>query len=294
MGVASFPSVQALLASVAECNSPLSERDALVPFHVDGATLGYCTPAWMELLCTSFPTVFQRRDSLFGLAPSLSTCEARTAAVGECMGKLRAAGQLTGWREELLPVSRAWDEAPAFLLERAAVPRFGVKAYGVHVNVFVRNADGSINLWLARRSRSKSTWPGMLDHAVAGGQPHGILPSENVVKEAAEEAGIVPVLARQAKAVGAVSYAVSIAEGWKRDVLFCYDLEVPSDFIPVAVDGEVESFACLPLADSLQRLSDYKPNCRLVVLDFAVRHGALTPDMPGYCALLRSLRSEMS
>ncbi len=30
--------------------------------------------------------------------------------------------------------------------------------------------DGSKKLWVARRSRTKSTWPGKLDHIVAGGQ----------------------------------------------------------------------------------------------------------------------------
>lgn len=30
-------------------------------------------------------------------------------------------------------------------------------------------------------------WPGMLDHMVAGGLPHGISPLENVFKECQEE-----------------------------------------------------------------------------------------------------------
>lgn len=32
--------------------------------------------------------------------------------------------------------------------------------------------------------------------------------------------------------VGAVSYAARQAAGVKRDVLFCYDLELPLDFVP--------------------------------------------------------------
>lgn len=30
--------------------------------------------------------------------------------------------------------------------------------------------DGSIKIWIARRSKTKPNWPGMLDHVVAGGQ----------------------------------------------------------------------------------------------------------------------------
>lgn len=44
-------------------------------------------------------------------------------------------------------------------------------------------------LWVARRSRSKPTWPGMLDHIVAGAQPFGISCYDNVIKEAEEEVG---------------------------------------------------------------------------------------------------------
>ena len=35
---------------------------------------------------------------------------------------------------------------------------------------------------------------------------------------------------------------------------------------------------------------DYKDNCNLVVLDFLVRHGALSPDTPGYLDVVRGLR----
>jgi isopentenyldiphosphate isomerase len=77
-------------------------------------------------------------------------------------------------------------------MERAAVPWFGIKAYGVHINGFIRNENtGEVShLWVARRSKTKSTFPGMLDHIVAGGQPYGISPYENVIKECAEEANI--------------------------------------------------------------------------------------------------------
>ena len=46
----------------------------------------------------------------------------------------------------------------------------------------------------------------------------------------------------------------------------------------------------------LNRLSDlqldeYKPNCRLVLIDLAIRRGLFTPEQPGYLSLLRSLRT---
>lgn len=56
-------------------------------------------------------------------------------------------------------------------------------------------------------------------------------------KECAEEAGIPPALAARARPVGAVSYLTISASGYKPDVLFCYDLELPHDFVPTPQVG---------------------------------------------------------
>ena len=45
-------------------------------------------------------------------------------------------------------------------------------------------------MWIGRRARDKPTFPGMLDNFVAGGQPIGIGLMDNLIKEAAEEAGV--------------------------------------------------------------------------------------------------------
>lgn len=52
---------------------------------------------------------------------------------------------------------------------------------GVHINGYVETPSG-LELWVARRSRSKATWPGKLDHIVAGGQPAGMTCAANVIK----------------------------------------------------------------------------------------------------------------
>lgn len=83
--------------------------------------------------------------------------------------QLREDGSLTGWRSESYPVLTGFHSEPLALVERAAAVHLGIKAYGVHVNGFVRAASG-IELWVATRSRDKPTWPGKLDHIVAGGQ----------------------------------------------------------------------------------------------------------------------------
>ena len=68
-------------------------------------------------------------------------------------------------------------------MERACAPYFGLKAYGVHVCAYVVGEDGTKRMWVARRSETKQTSPGKLDHLVAGGQPFDLTPLENVIKE---------------------------------------------------------------------------------------------------------------
>ena len=103
-------------------------------------------------------------------------------------------------------------------------------------------------------------------------------PTDNVIKECLEEANIVDSVARKAKAVGAVSYVGQDEfNNLKRDVLFCFDLELPNDFIPAPVDGEVEYFEKRDLQWVIDTIIEggengYKPNCNLVVIDFLIRH----------------------
>ena len=137
------------------------------------------------------------------------------------MAQLREEGVITGWRDELYPVLTSFHAPPALLLERAAAPHFGIKAYGIHMNGYVTLPDGTKELWVARRSADKPTWPGRLDHIVAGGQPYGLSLADNVLKECGEEAGIPAELASRAVPVGVVTYTSLQAVGLKRDVLFC-------------------------------------------------------------------------
>ena len=60
----------------------------------------------------------------------------------------------------------------------------------------------------------------------------------------------------------------------RRDALFCFDLELPPDFIPRPQDGEVERFDLREVDWVLERLCNghYKPNCNLVLVDFFIRY----------------------
>lgn len=118
---------------IAHCNNGTAAlaNGALTPFVVEGATVGYMTPSFAQGL-NRFPALFQLGGNRAGLAPALEAAPAaeRTAAVGEAMQQLREQGVIGGWRDELYPVLTSFNQPPALLLERAAAPFWGIKAYG--------------------------------------------------------------------------------------------------------------------------------------------------------------------
>ncbi len=42
----------------------------------------------------------------------------------------------------------------------------GILVFGIHLTGYVRTEDGGYKMWIARRSLSKATYPGMLDNMV--------------------------------------------------------------------------------------------------------------------------------
>lgn len=197
-------------------------------------------------------------------------------------------------RGEKLDVATDWGVAPVMRLERRLIPVIGARAYGVHANAWL-GREGAIWLWTARRAKTDRTFPDQLDHLVAGGIASGYGPTETFVKEAWEEAGVPADLAGTAVSVGAVAYAVAAGGGLRNDTLFCYDIEIPADFAPRAVDGENAGFdlrEARAVIDALRDGGGYKFNVPLVIIDFVIRRGLLTPENePDYLALCAGLQS---
>ncbi|CAD7699256.1 unnamed protein product [Ostreobium quekettii] len=288
------PEMEGYRARVMDCTARPEELDELYTLHVGPAIVGHIRPEFARRL-EEFSDVFDVRskDASVVMSRELRTPEERTKAMAGVLRELRSQGVITGWRDELYPVVEAFHQTPLMLVERAAVPYLGVRAYGVHINGYTVSEEGEVKMWVARRSKTKQTWPSKLDHIVAGGQPVGISCADNVIKECQEEASIPEPLARKAKPCGAVSYVCMQLAGLKRDVLFVYDLELPADFKPKPEDGEVEEFMLWPIpkvAEVIQTTTEFKPNCALVVIDFLIRHGYIKPDEPGYLDLFTGLR----
>ena len=181
------------------------------------------------------------------------------------------------WRGEAFDV-RATPDGPALAqIDRGALPAFGIRADGAHLNGRVQRAAGRF-LWVARRAADKLLDPGKLDHLVAGGVSAGLSSWETLAKEADEEASVPAELIAQAKPVALLSYAMDRPEGLRRDRLHCFDLRLPEDFKPHPRDGEVEACELWPLPavlDAVRRTDAFKFNVNLVLIDLFIRNGLL-------------------
>lgn len=278
---------------------PGSCRAVCSRFEIDRVQVGWIPPHVVSHL-TRYPEVFEApQDGAVSLSPSLDSYGRRSEAVDAMLRSLRQESSLRclrGWRDEKYSVMPTFSDTPLMWMERAATSLFGVKRYGVHVNGYTVNEIGEVSMWLARRSATKQTYPGLLDNMAAGGLAAGVTVKHTLVKECHEEACVPAALAEKARPVNTVSYTYEDEEGVFAESQFVFDLELPLDFKPTIGDGEVQDFCLLPIHNVKELLAtdDFKPNSALVVLDFLIRHSFIDPDTePSYQELVTGLHQAL-
>lgn len=260
------PGMEAFDRHFAACNNAKLPGDRL-PLRLGGAQVGWLRPEFARNL-----------DGLpgFRVGPE-AVAVARADALQEAARALCDRGVLH-WRGEAFDV-RADEDGPVLAqLDRGALPAFGVLALGAHLNGLVRRADG-LHVWVGKRAAHKLLDPGKLDNVVAGGVPAGLSPLQTLIKEAAEEAAIPEAMARAATKVGRIAYTMERPEGLRRDVLYCYDLELAEDFVPHPEDDEIERFELWPIErvyTTVRDTDDFKFNVNLVLIDLFRRLGMPT------------------
>ncbi|KAK7207564.1 NUDIX hydrolase domain-like protein [Myxozyma melibiosi] len=256
--------------------------------------LGYVLASTIEKLRVYHPEklVIDDLDQTISIAPAFDTFEKRTKMMADLALEWRKEGKfevLKGWREEQYAVYYPSREL-YFTFERSACSVLGLVTYGVHIIGYIPATDTApLRLWVPRRSKTKSTYPGMLDNTVAGGigYPYGVF--DTLIKECGEEAGFdAQLIKERAKSVGSVSYhylrtaAAGGESGFLQpEVQYTYDLELDeSSPKPKPVDGEVEEFYLWDVDTVRQEIAagNFKPNTALVTIDFLIRHGIITAE----------------
>lgn len=256
-------------------------------------TLGYVLPSVALTLTNLLNWRVDAEDAPLPRRVILATGtdeSTRSAAIAKTTAAWRATGHfevLDKWRNELYPVYGP-DGDVLFSVERSASCLLGVVTYGVHMMCYERHGT-DLKFWIPRRSRTKQTYPGMLDNTVAGGMATGEQPFECLVRESDEEASLPADYVRQnARAAGCVTYFYVRDEraGGETGLLqpecqYIYDLDLTGSGIECKPnDDEVEGFEVMSVEEVKEALAsgEFKPNCALVMIDMFVRFGILTKE----------------
>ena len=97
-------------------------------------------------------------------------------------------------------------------------------------------------------------------------------------------------------AVGVVSYVLEQPKAITPEVQFIFDLEVPHDFVPKAMDGEVGSFTLFTIEEIKKKIvtEEYKPNCAMIIVDFLIRRGLITVENePNYLDIISGMHTDL-
>ena len=171
-------------------------------------------------------------------------------------------------------------------IERTAAPLFGIVTYGVQLLAYQKTSGNGLGIWIARRAKTKRTYPSLLDSTVGGGLPTGETPFDCLIRESAEEASFSEDLIRtNAKACGTVNYVCRTDERaggelglFTPEVQFTYEMELPPDVVPRPGDNEAEeiTFMTVDKLRSALAAGEFTPANGCIVLDFLIRHGFIT------------------
>ena len=211
--------------------------------------------------------------------------ESRTNAMHTTLRTALDSGIVNYWADELFPVYSSKTGKHILDMDGCGVDLFGIVNFSVHLLAYVDNKEEGRKFWVPRRSRTKMTYPGMLDNTVGGSLRSGERPIDCIVREAAEEGALPEAYTREhVRACGTLSYQMDRTddgrEGCQCQVQYLYEMELPEDIVPRVFDGEVEEFRLMSLDEVIDALrgGGFKLNCGMTWMSYLVRHGVVNAE----------------
>ena len=265
-GTARLRVLQAALLEQARQPAP---RDWM-PVVMAGHEVGVASPEVASFLATATPH-FELTDYRLVLLDDGMDARSRSALLHDCALRLRDAGLLRGWRDELLDVRPAPDAAPVAVVERAACRTLGITTTAVHLNAFTPAGE----LVVARRAPHKQIDPGLWDNLVGGMVPAGERDEDALRREAQEEAGLD--LARLALVRGGqVRVTRRVPEGFQSEIVQIFDAVLAAGAELRNQDGEVAAIERRPAAAVVEAIErgEFTLEAALVTLDALLRRAA--------------------
>jgi 8-oxo-dGTP pyrophosphatase MutT (NUDIX family) len=238
-----------------------------VTVHMAGHAIGTTSPEVARFLAAREARCRLDDDGLEFVARGLDF-RARCALLADAAHRLRDAGLLHGWRDELLDVRPLAGGPPLATVERAACRALGIATHAVHMNGFA--ADG--RLYVARRAEDKPVDPGLWDNLVGGMVTAGESELAALAREAKEEAGLD--LARLAPVRGGfVRERRPVREGYMVESVQVFDAVLPADCTPRNEDGEVAAIELrdIPAVLAAIERDEFTLEAALVTVDALLR-----------------------
>lgn len=210
----------------------------------------------------------------------------RTALMNQTLRSEHEKGHVDAprrWSNESFPVYSA-DGEHVMDMDGCGVDLFGIVNYAIHMLAYVKTRDG-LKFWVPRRSRTKMSYPGMLDNTVGGSLTSGERPIDCIVRECAEEASFPQDYIREnIKPCGTLSYQKSRTDdgrpGCQHQVQYLYEIELDEDIVPRPFDGEVEECTLKTLDEVRDALAhgEFKLDCAMTWMAYLIRHGVVNAE----------------
>ena len=228
-----------------------------LPLFIGGHRCGWLFPSAAEALSSLHEVRLSSNAAYFG--ETLPAGEPLDSCLAEIALTLKAAGCTPGWRNELLDVwsdSQGQNAAPAVrvgAIERGVMRPLGLTTRAVHLSGWSKDD----RLWVARRSMTKATDPGMWDTLVGGLVGNLEDPDLALVRESDEEAGLdAPDIATRTPLRTIAHMRRRLPEGFQTEAVLTCECVLPDHVTPSNRDGEVMEIQLLDKATLYQMLKE--------------------------------------
>lgn len=211
-----------------------------LPLFIGGLRCGWLFPGAAKALSGMSGVRLDAAAAYFG--DDLPHGEPLDACLADIALALKIAGCTPGWRNELLDVWTApvhGEEVPPSrvgAIERGVMRPLGLTTRAVHLSGWSKDD----RLWVARRSLTKATDPGMWDTLVGGLVGNLEDPDLALVRESDEEAGLdAPDIMSRTPLRTIAHMRRQLPEGFQTEAVLTCEYVLPDHVIPNNRDGEV-------------------------------------------------------
>lgn len=237
------------------------------PLTVTGRVAGWITPRATRALA-SLEGVRVEPEAVCIGAVAAGTRRSVDQVLAQAAVLMRDAGCLRAWRDELLDV--VGEGRTLGVIERAAIRPLGMLTRAVHLNAWT--PDG--RLWIALRSSTKSTDPGMWDTLVGGLAVAGETLDASLLRESQEEAGLLPEhLRRRSDLRIILRMHRRLPEGYQVEDVLVSEC-VLDESVPMSnQDGEVEEIRAVTIEEAWTLIEEgrFTVEAELVVIEGLIR-----------------------